>query len=388
MDNGNPDDPRIHPQNVPDAVHPSIKLWIVFGGYRFSDRKCYTGRVRRGFGEKVARFGAVLDSRTGRLSLSGSRPFGDRTACYRWSLKERPLSSGTYPRDFNNRFGLTTGAMKQFHLHLVSDATGETINSVARACVAQFDDVEPVEHFWNLVRTERQLAMVIEGIKDNPGLVMFTLVDEKLRRMLQDVCRDLQVPCIPVLEPLINALAAYLGLESQRQPGRQHMLDAEYFGRMDAMDFALAHDDGQSTRDLHEADVILMGVSRTSKTPTCIYLANRGIKAANVPFVPGCPLPPEIDQLTRPLIVGLTKDRDRLIQIRRNRLRLLNQSEDTGYVDPEVVRQELAEARRLYSRKGWPVIDVTRRSIEETAAEIMMLLARRRPGAPVPGARP
>jgi regulator of PEP synthase PpsR (kinase-PPPase family) len=269
---------------------------------------------------------------------------------------------------------------KQFHLHLVSDATGETINSVARACVSQFDHVEPVEHFWNLVRTTRQLDMVIEGIRDNPGLVMFTLVDEGLRRRLQEVCRDLQVPCIPVLDPLINALAAYLGLESQRQPGRQHILDAEYFGRMDAMDFALAHDDGQAAWELHEADVILVGVSRTSKTPTCIYLANRGIKTANVPFVPGVPLPPELEQLTRPLIVGLTKDPDRLIQIRRNRLRLLNQADDTDYVDPEVVRAEVSEARRLYSRRGWPVIDVTRRSIEETAAEIMMLLARRQPG--------
>jgi [pyruvate, water dikinase]-phosphate phosphotransferase / [pyruvate, water dikinase] kinase len=273
-----------------------------------------------------------------------------------------------------------TANLKQFHLHLVSDATGETINSVARACVAQFDHVRPIEHFWNLVRTTRQLDMVIEGIKDNPGLVMFTLVDDGLRRQLQDVCRELQVPCIPVLEPLINALGAYLGLESQSQPGRQHMLDAQYFGRMDAMDFALAHDDGQGTWDLHEADVVLVGVSRTSKTPTCIYLANRGIKAANIPFVPNCPLPPELDQVTRPLIIGLTKDPDRLIQIRRNRLRLLNQNDDTDYVDPEVVRAELAEARRLYSRKRWPVIDVTRRSIEETAAEIMMLLARRQPG--------
>ena len=273
-----------------------------------------------------------------------------------------------------------TANLKQFHLHLVSDATGETINSVARACVAQFDHVRPIEHFWNLVRTTRQLDMVIEGIKDNPGLVMFTLVDDGLRRQLQDVCRELQVPCIPVLEPLINALGAYLGLESQSQPGRQHMLDAQYFGRMDAMDFALAHDDGQGTWDLHEADVVLVGVSRTSKTPTCIYLANRGIKAANIPFVPNCPLPPELDQVTRPLIIGLTKDPDRLIQIRRNRLRLLNQNDDTDYVDPEVVRTELAEARRLYSRKRWPVIDVTRRSIEETAAEIMMLLARHQPG--------
>ncbi len=270
--------------------------------------------------------------------------------------------------------------MKQFHLHLVSDATGETINGVARACVIQFDDVRPVEHFWNLVRTDRQLDMVLEGVREHPGLVMFTLVDETLRRRLQDFCREVQVPCIPVLDPLINALAAFLGVESQRQPGRQHALDAEYFGRMDAMDFALAHDDGQSSWDLHEADVILMGVSRTSKTPTCIYLANRGIKAANIPIVPGCPLPPEIEKVTRPLIVGLTKDPDRLVQIRRNRLKLLNQNDSSTYVDPEVVRAEVTDARRMFSRRGWPVIDVSRRSIEETAAEIMMLLARRQAG--------
>lgn len=267
--------------------------------------------------------------------------------------------------------------MKEFHLHLVSDATGETINSVARACVIQFDQVRPIEHFWNLVRTNHQLDLVLEGIEANPGLVMFTLVDASLRRRLQEFCREQQVPCIPVLDPLINALAAYLGRESQSQPGKQHALDAEYFGRMAAMEYTLAHDDGQSSWDLHEADVIVLGVSRTSKTPTCVYLANRGIKAANVPIVPGCPLPAELELVSRPLIVGLTKDPDRLIQIRRNRLRLLNQGEGSDYVDPDLVKQEVVEARRLYSRKGWPVIDVTRRSIEETAAEIVMLLARR-----------
>ncbi|AUN30885.1 phosphate kinase [alpha proteobacterium AAP38] len=270
---------------------------------------------------------------------------------------------------------------RNFHLHLVSDATGETINSVARACVSQFDQVHPVEHFWNLVRTERQLDMVLEGIREHPGLVMFTLVNEKLRHKLQDTCRELGIPSISVLDPLINALGNYLGLQSQSKPGRQHALTAEYFGRIDAMDFALNHDDGQSAWGLHDADVILVGVSRTSKTPTCIYLANRGIKAANIPYVPGCPLPPELDQLTRPLIVGLTKDPERLVQIRRNRLKLLNQGDDTSYTDPERVREELLEARRLFTRKGWAVIDVSRRSIEETAAEVMMLFARRRPQA-------
>ncbi|HYD97940.1 MAG TPA: pyruvate, water dikinase regulatory protein [Alphaproteobacteria bacterium] len=270
--------------------------------------------------------------------------------------------------------------MRDFHLHLVSDATGETINSIARACVAQFDDVRAKEHFWTLVRSTRQLELAIEGIRATPGLVMFTLVDTELRRQLIDACREMGVTCVGVLDPAMSALAAFLGLEENRQPGRQHMLDAEYFSRIDAMDFALAHDDGQSTYDLYDADVILVGVSRTSKTPTCIYLANRGIKAANVPIVPNIPLPADLDRVTTPLIVGLVKDPDRLVQVRRNRLRMLNQGEDTDYVDPEIVRQEVLEARRLCARKGWPTIDVTRRSIEETAAEIMMLLARRRPG--------
>jgi len=268
--------------------------------------------------------------------------------------------------------------MRAFHLHLVSDATGETVNSIAKACVSQFDDVQPQEHFWNLVRTPRQLEMVFEGIRTSPGLVMFTLVDESLRRRLEDFCRETQCPCVSVLDPLISALGTYLGVESQRQPGRQHMLDAEYFSRMDAMEFTLAHDDGQATWDLHESDVVLVGVSRSSKSPTCIYLANRGIKAANVPYVPGCPLPPELDQIISPLIVGLTNDPDRLLQIRRNRLRLLNPNVDSTYADPEVVKQEVTEARRYFARKGWPVIDVSRRSIEETAAEILMLLAHHR----------
>ena len=274
-------------------------------------------------------------------------------------------------------------ATKEFHLHLVSDATGETVISVARACVSQFETVKPIEHFWNLVRTERQLNLAVEGIQDHPGMVLYTLVDEKLRRRLQERCRELQVPCISILDQVLGALAAFLGIESSDQPGRQHALDAEYFGRMDAMDFALGHDDGQATWNLHEADVILIGVSRTSKTPTCLYLANRGVKAANIPYVPGSPLPPELEQIRSPLVVGLTEDPERLIQIRRNRLRLLNQPETTAYVDPESVRSEVLEARRFYSRMGWPVIDVTRRSIEETAAEILRMMQRRLPGAPI-----
>jgi hypothetical protein len=218
---------------------------------------------------------------------------------------------------------------KSFHLHLVSDATGETINSVARACLAQFDQVEPHEHVWTLIRTPKQLERVLSAIEAHPGPVLFTMVNDKLRMELEAGCHRLQVPCISVLDPVIMTLASHLGMKAQGLPGRQHELDAEYFGRIDAMNFALSHDDGQSAQDYDLADVILVGVSRTSKTPTCIYLANRGIKAANVPIVPGCPLPTELLTARRPMVVGLTKDPAQLVQVRRNRLHLLSQAEDT-----------------------------------------------------------
>jgi regulator of PEP synthase PpsR (kinase-PPPase family) len=262
--------------------------------------------------------------------------------------------------------------MTRFHLHLVSDATGDTVHSVARACLVQFEDAEAIEHIWSMVRTKNQVDRVIAGVEANPGVVLFTLVNEQLRGPLQDGCRRLGVPVIPVLDPVIGALAAHLGRQSRGLPGQQHLLDNEYFARIDAMTFALNHDDGQSSWGLNDADVVLVGVSRTSKTPTCIYLANRGIKAANIPMVPGVPLPPELDAATRPLIVGLTNDPERLI-----RLTMLHQDESTDYTDVEAVRAEVTQARRLFTEKRWPVIDVSRRSIEETAAAILKLLARR-----------
>jgi regulator of PEP synthase PpsR (kinase-PPPase family) len=267
--------------------------------------------------------------------------------------------------------------MSRFHLHLVSDATGDTVHSVARACLVQFEEAEAIEHIWSMVRTKSQVERVLTGIEANPGVVLFTLVDETLRGPLQEGCRRLQVPAIPVLDPVIGALAAHLGRKSRGLPGRQHLMDHEYFARIDAMTFALNHDDGQSSWGLNDADVVLVGVSRTSKTPTCIYLANRGIKAANVPFVPGVPPPPELFETKRPLIVGLTNDPERLIQIRRNRLTSLQQDDKTDYTDTEAVRAEVAQARRLFAERRWPVIDVTRRSIEETAAAILKLLQRR-----------
>ncbi len=267
--------------------------------------------------------------------------------------------------------------MTRFHLHLVSDATGDTVHSVARACLVQFEGAEAIEHIWSMVRTRIQVERVVAGVQANPGVVLYTLVNETLRAPLVEGCRKLQVPAIPVLDPVIGTLATYLGRQSRGLPGQQHLLDTEYFQRIDAMTFALNHDDGQSAWGLDQADVVLVGVSRTSKTPTCIYLANRGIKAANVPVVPEMTLPPELFTATRPLIVGLTNDPERLIQVRRNRLSMLHHDERTDYTDMEAVREEVTAARRLFAEHHWPVIDVTRRSIEETAAAILKLIARR-----------
>lgn len=267
----------------------------------------------------------------------------------------------------------------KFHLHLVSDSTGGTLNNVLKACLAQFENVEPEEHLWNLVRNERQLKRVLDGIRGNPGPVMFTLVDEELAAKLKEGCHGLNVPVIPILQPVIGSLSAWLGMESRALPGLQHILDEEYFRRMDAMDYTLHHDDGQKTADtLSQADVILVGVSRTSKTPTSIYLANRGIRTANVPYVVDVPLPENIRTLKGPLFVGLTAAPDRLVEIRRNRLKQLGERRETDYLGIDQVEDEVREARRFYTQMGWPVIDVTRRSVEETAAEIMVLLSRRR----------
>jgi len=269
-------------------------------------------------------------------------------------------------------------APTRFHLHLVSDSTGDTVHSVARACLVQFDEAQAIEHVWSMVRTQGQLDRVIAGVEANPGIVLYTLVNDALRHTLQESCRRLGVTTIPILDPVLGAMAAFLGSKSRGLPGKQHLLDNEYFARIDAMTFAINHDDGQSSWGIDDADVCLVGVSRTSKTPTSLYLANRGIKAANVPFVPGVTLPPELLAAKKPLIVGLTNDPERLIHLRRNRLSMLDHNGETDYTDLEAVRAEVREARRVFSEHHWPVIDVTRRSIEETAAAICKLIARRR----------
>jgi regulator of PEP synthase PpsR (kinase-PPPase family) len=261
--------------------------------------------------------------------------------------------------------------MKRFHLHLVSDSTGETLEAVTKACLPQFENAEPIKHYWPMVRSTRQVDRVIEDITHRPGLVLFTLVNQAVRDHLQTRCVTLGIPAIAVLDPVLEAFGQFIGERAKGLPGRQHQMDAAYFRRIDAVHFTMAHDDGQLPDNIDDADIVLVGVSRTSKTPTSIYLANRGYKTANVPIVPDVALPDALFTARRPLIVGLTANPDRLIQVRRTRLRSLNQSDETTYVAPDSIERELQFARRLFSQHGWPVIDVTRRSIEETAAAVL-----------------
>lgn len=271
-------------------------------------------------------------------------------------------------------------ALERVNLHLVSDATGETLNAIARATTVQFEHVEIVYHRWSLIRTRFQLHRVLEGIEAEPGPVLSTLVDRALRADLEMTCQRLRIPVVNVLDPVMNLLQETIGEQAAARPGRQYVLNADYFQRIDAMHYVLAHDDGQARAGLAEADVVLVGVSRSSKTPTCFYLANRGIKAANIPLVPGLPEPEGLEAFGVP-VIGLTLEAPALIEIRRHRLRLIASNDaaalvrqnSSEYVDEDAVKAELLWARRLCTRRGWPVIDVTRRSIEETAATVLQL---------------
>ena len=265
-----------------------------------------------------------------------------------------------------------------FHLHLVSDSTGETLIAASRAAAAQYQGVASIEHVYPLVRTLSQLDRIIGEIENAPGIVLFTLVDPDLSQRLEASCEASGSPCLSVLGPILTLFKSYLGQSSTPRAGAQHMLNADYFKRIDALNFSMMNDDGQLPENLDHADIVLLGVSRTSKTPTSIYLANRGYKTANVPVVPNVPLPPALESLRRPLIVGLIASPERIIQIRQNRLLSLNAHPQTEYVDRVAVAEEIASSRRLFAEKGWPTIDVTRRSIEETAAAILDLFREHR----------
>ncbi len=274
---------------------------------------------------------------------------------------------------------MTSHAGTYFHLHLISDSTGETLITVARAASAQYSKVQPVEHVYPLVRNQKQLDRVLAEIAEEPGIVLYTLLEDDLVESLENHCRDLSLPCLSILGPVLQLLRSYLGTETSHRVGAQHTLNAEYFKRIDALNYTMLHDDGQHLDDLEGADVVLVGVSRTSKTPTSIYLANRGVKTGNVPLVPGVDVSRHVEVLSKPLVVGLYASPERIVQIRQNRLLGLNaHNDDDQYIDRKAVAEEVAVSRKLCAKHNWPSIDVTRRSIEETAAAVLSLLAERR----------
>jgi len=276
------------------------------------------------------------------------------------------------------------------HIHLVSDSTGETLHAMANAALAQFENVDVHVHPYAMVRSEHQLTRALDHIAIMPGLVFFTLANKGLRDKLKARCADIEVRCIDVLEGPVAALGQFLGASETHKVGRQHEVDARYLDRIEALNFTIAHDDGQSLDSIDEAEVILTGASRTSKTPTCVYLAIRGVRAANVPLVPHLMAPPQLLAAKRPLIVGLWVSPDRLVQVRRNRLVSMGtgpgpmigmgagENRDSNYVELDAVRSEISATRQLFENQDWPTLDVTRRSIEETAAAVMNLLAERR----------
>ena len=269
-------------------------------------------------------------------------------------------------------------SQKHFHLHLVSDASGETLTTMAKAAIVQLSGAKPNRHMHPLVRNPKQLATVLHHIETSPGIVLYTLINPSLSALLESRCQELAVPCVAVLRPVLQAFEDYLKMPSRAVVAGQHTLDAEYFRRIEAMNFTLAHDDSQRTEDLDKAEIVLVGASRTSKTPTSIYLANRGYKTANVSLVPDIPPPPTLQTLQNPFVVGLVASPERIAEIRSNRMLALNGNFYENYVDMDLIRGEMAFTKRLCSRNHWQVIDVTRKSIEETAAAIIAFYEERR----------
>ena len=262
-------------------------------------------------------------------------------------------------------------------MHLVSHASGELVEMLARNAVTQLDGVQVTRRLWKMIRRLDQIPEVLSAVAVSPGYVLHSITHRDVRDALETGCRALGVPCQFSLEPLIGRLADYSGAPIVLHDGSGDAFDEDYYRRVEAMKYTLGHDDGIGGDDLEGADVILVGVSRTTKTPTCMYLASRGIKAANIPLVPGAPPPAALLRAKGPLIVGLTISPAQLVQVRAARLRKFNDEANTDYADLDCLRRELLEARRLFVRCGWPTIDTSGRAIEQTASTIIELLRER-----------
>ena len=266
--------------------------------------------------------------------------------------------------------------MKNTHqIFLISDSTGETIDRIFMALKAQFTNLEYEINQFSFTRTENQIIKILEEAKSkkNP-IILYTIVNSKLAKFLAEEAKKRNMPCFGVLGDLILNFSKILNQKATHEPSGQHELNEEYYERIEAIQFTMNHDDGNQTDDIEKSDIILLGVSRTSKSPTSIYLANRGYKTSNIPIVNEKSVPEKILKKDfKPCIVGLTFEAERLYDIRKNRLSSLKENENTDYVDIEKIRKEIENSKRLFKKNEWPTIDVTRKSVEETAASIIKI---------------
>ena len=262
-----------------------------------------------------------------------------------------------------------------FQIYLISDSTGETLDRIFLALKAQFSKIEYKVHSYSFTRTENQIMQIIESAKKNENsIILYTIVDNNLAKFLANQSQDKGLPCFGVLGNLILSFSKLLNQKASHEPSGQHVLNEEYYQRIEAIQFTMNHDDGNQTDDLEKSDIILLGVSRTSKTPTSIYLANKGYKTSNIPLVNEKSIPSRITKKNfKPCIVGLTTEAERLFDIRKNRLNSLKENENTDYTNLEKIKEEVENSKKIFRKNQWPTIDVTRKSVEETAASIIKI---------------
>ena len=261
------------------------------------------------------------------------------------------------------------------HIYLISDSTGETVSTIARSIYARFEKINFIENKWALIRTEKQIDKIIETIKNKKGVVLYTMINTKLEEYLKRECSDINVTSHNVLDSIINKIENFYEIQpvTKQAPGKQHSLSEDYFERIESLQYAIANDDGQRSNDLEKADIIFFGVSRTSKTPTSIYLANKGYRVANIPYVLDQRI--ELSNINKKtLVIGLFASPERLQQIRTSRLQSLKEKKSTNYINIEVLKKEIAEAKKICYRNKWSTIDVTKKSIEEIAATALEYL--------------
>jgi len=262
-----------------------------------------------------------------------------------------------------------------YQIYLISDSTGETLDRIFLALKAQFKNIEYKVHSYSFTRTENQILKILEDAKkDEHSVILYTIVDNNLAKYLANKSDEKKIPCFGVLGNLILNFSKILNQKASHEPSGQHALNDEYYERIEAIQFTMNHDDGKSTKDIEKSDIILVGVSRTSKTPTSIYLANRGFKTSNIPLINENSLPKKLkDNPQITCVVGLTTEPERLVEIRKNRMNSLKETENKNYTNIENITKEIINAKKTFQKYRWPVIDITRKSVEEAAASIIKI---------------